>query len=106
MPSVSIRISGNGTPTFQRSYTLYCIVDPPRSLAVTMPRYSWLKSEMTLSKETTNELMFDELLISNNNTEYKCHYMASSQYLTSPVVVTSTTYRLIIKSMQVIISYI
>ena len=101
MPPVSVSISESHTPTLQMSYTLSCNLDAPSSLDLTSPSYSWLKNGVTLNGEFGYQLNLGVLQESDNNTDYKCRYMASSQYLMHDIDVTSTTHQLIIIGMLV-----
>ena len=101
VPPVSVSISESHTPTLQMSYALSCNLNAPSSLDLTSPSYSWLKNGVTMNGETGDQLNLDALQESDNNTDYKCHYTASSQYLIHDIDVTSTTHQLIIIGMLV-----
>ena len=88
VPAVSVSISESHTPTLQMSYTLSCNLNAPSSLALTSPSYSWLKNEVTVNGETGDQLNLGVLQESDNNTDYKCRYTASSQYLMHGIDVT------------------
>ena len=101
VPSASVTISESNTPTLQMSYTLSCNLDAPTSLNLTSPSYSWLKNGNTVNGKFGYQLNLDALQESDNNTDYKCHYTASSHYLKHDIDVTSTRHQLIIIGMLV-----
>ena len=101
VPPVSVSISESHTPTLQMSYTLSCNLNAPSSLALTSPSYSWLKDGATVNGETGDQLNLGVLQESDNNTDYKCRYTASSQYLMHGIDVASTRHQLIIIGMLV-----
>ena len=101
VPRVSVSISESHTPTLQISYTLSCNLEAPPFLALTSPLYSWLKNGVIVDGVIGNQLNLGVLQESDNNTDYKCHYTASSQYLMPGIDVTSTTHQLIIIGMLV-----
>ena len=96
VPPVSVSISESHTPTFLMSYTLSCNLNAPSSLALTSPSYSWQKNGLTVNGEIDYQLNVGALQESDNNTDYKCRYTASSQYLIRGIDITSTTHQLII----------
>ena len=100
VPQVFISISESHTPTLQQSYSLSCNLNAPSSLALTLPTYSWQKNGQTVNGEIGNQLNLGALQESDNNTDYKCHYMASSQYLIRHIDIISTTHQLIIEGKQ------
>ena len=101
VPPVSVSIIESQIPTFQQSHTLRCILNAPSSLTLTSLSYSWQKNGETLTAEMGSQLRLSALQESDNNTDYRCRYMASSQYLIRGINVTSTTHRLIIKGVQI-----
>ena len=101
VPPVSVSISESHTPTLLLSYALSCNLNAPSSLDLTSLSYSWLKNGVTVNGETGDQLNLDALQESDNNTDYKCHYTASSQYLISDIAVTSTIHQLLIIGMLV-----
>ena len=101
VPSVSVSISESHTPTLQISYTLSCNVNAPSSLALTSPSYSWQNNGSIVNGEIGKRLNIGILQESDNNTDYKCRYKASSQYLIMAIDVTSTRHQLIIIGMIV-----
>ena len=96
VPPVSVSISESHTPTLLMSYTLSCNLNAPSSLALNSPSYSWQKNGSTVNGEIGYQLNLGVLQESDNNTDYKCQYIASSQYLIRDIDITSTTHRLII----------
>ena len=101
VPQVSVSISESHTPTLQISYTLSCNLEAPSSLALTSPSYSWLKNGVIVDGVIGYQLNLGALQESDNNTDYKCRYTASSQYLIHDIDVASTVHQLIIIGMLV-----
>ena len=104
MPPVSVSITESQIPTLQRSFTLNCNLNAPSSLVLTLPSYSWQKTGETLTGELGSQFRISALQESDNNTDYKCRYMASSKYLIHSIDISSTTHRLIIKGKHVCFS--
>ena len=101
VPPVSVSISESHTPTLQMSLSLSCNLNAPSSLALASPSYSWLNNGLIVDGAIGNQLNLGVLQESDNNTYYKCHYTASSQYLICGISVTSTAHQLIIIGMLV-----
>ena len=102
VPSISVSISESGTPTALRSYTLTCVVNASQSLDFTSSSYRWFKNGSVQSEQTSSQLNFGSLPLSENNSVYTCQYTASSVYLNSNVDIRSAAYPIWITSMCVL----
>ena len=95
-PTVSVSISESQTPIALRNYTLMCDVNASPTLDLTTTSYTWMRTEVAVPSEQTNELVFNSLPLSENNTVYTCQYRALS--LSSSVDVTSPGHTISITS--------
>ena len=98
-PTVSVVISESQPPATLHSYTLMCDVTAPSTLDLTTISYTWRRNGAIQSGQTSSELVFNSLPLSEDNAEYICQYRASSVYLNSNVDVTSPEHTIRIASM-------
>ena len=100
VPEFAIRVTESGSPTVLRSYTLTCDLGSlPTSLDLTNPSYQWLKNDVVVDGEAGNQLHFNSLSLDDDNTVYRCQYMASSIYLNNMLVLSSQQLQIDITSM-------
>ena len=101
-PTVSVAITESQTPTALRSYTLMCIVTAPNTLPLTTISYRWTRNGAEVqSGQTSSQLSFSLLPVSEDNAVYICQYTASSVYLNNNVDVTSDQHTIRITSMWI-----
>ena len=66
-----------------------CVVNAPSTLALTTISYTWTRNGALVQSGQMNQLVFNSLLLSEDNVVYTCQYRASSVYLNDNVEVTS-----------------
>ncbi len=81
-------------PTVSLNYTLTCNVKIPSTLVIAS--YSWMEGNTLLTGQNTHQLDLSPLLLSQNTTQYTCHYTAISTYLINPVIRMSPSHEVLI----------
>ena len=100
-PAVGVSITESQNPTALRSYILTCDVTAPPTLDLTTISYTWMRNTIVVQSGQTNQVVFNSLSLSEDNTVYKCQYRASSVYLNNNVDVTSPGHTIRITSMWI-----
>ena len=77
--TVTVAVSGDGTPTAGQSYTLTCSVS-----GASVTTYQWRKDGSVLQGETTEMLSFSPLRLSDAG-QYTCEVTVNSMTLTDDV---------------------
>ncbi len=81
-------------PTVSFNYILTCNVNIPSTLMILS--YSWMEGNILLVGQYTNQLDLSPLQLSQNTTQYTCHYTASSIYLVNSVMGMSNPHEVLI----------
>ncbi len=84
-------------PTVSLNYILTCNVNFPSTLMIVS--YSWMKGNTLLTGQNTHQLDLSPLQLTQNTTQYTCHYTATSTYLINPVIGMSPSHEVLIIGM-------
>ena len=81
-------------PTVSFNYILTCNVNIPSTLMIVS--YSWMEGNTLLTGQNTSQLDLSPLQLTQNTTQYICHYSATSAYLVNPVMGMSLPHEILI----------
>ncbi len=82
-------------PTVSSNYILTCNVNIPSTLMIVVS-YSWMEGNTLLTGQNTHQLDLSPLQLTQNTTQYTCHYTATSTYLLNSVMGTSPPHEVLI----------
>ncbi len=81
-------------PKVSFNYILACNVNVPSTLMIAS--YSWTEGNTLLTGQNTSQLDLSPLQLTQNTTQYICHYSATSAYLVNPVMGMSLPHEVLI----------
>ena len=94
VPQTSASITESRVPTVSFNYILTCNVNIPSTLMIVS--YSWMEGNTLLTGQNTSQLDLSPLQLTQNTTQYICHYSATSAYLVNPVMGMSLPHEVLI----------
>ena len=87
-------ITESRVPKVSFNYILTCNVNIPSTLMIAS--YSWMEGNTLLTGQNTHQLDLSPLQLTQNMTQYICHYSATSTYLLDSVMGTSPPHEILI----------